>query len=293
MKLYYYAFTGHKYGLDRMKRAAVILNKLREHGIDTMLLVNDFRASLVARDFGVPESVHIEGIQDIDAIAQNGDVVIIDSPEDDHGRLVKYCSDFKQVFRFAEHNEDKSIHGEIMFTLNCQEEDENCLSSIIVDDIYFEEHQKEERTLFFLGDSDAEKLLLKNADFFKNKKMELLLGNYFYVKYENDLAKIFTTLHEAEEYQELICSSRNVVTSSFQTALEASVAGANVTFIEIKQLNSQEKELFKLLRVIIVIGFDNKSYNDKAKEKTVIREQGNCVNIGKNNLIIKKLIDKL
>jgi len=293
MKLYYYAFTGHKYGLDRMKRAAVILNKLREHGIDTMLLVNDFRASLVARDFGVPESVHIEGIQDIDAIAQNGDVVIIDSPEDDHGRLVKYCSDFKQVFRFAEHDEDKSIHGEIMFNLSCQKGNTECLSSIIIDDVYFEEHPKEERTLFFLGDSDADKLLLKNADFFNDKKMELLLGNYFYVKYENDLAEIFTTLHEAEEYQELICNSRNIVTCSFQTAVEASVAGANVTFIEIKQLTSQEKELFKLLKIIIVIGFNNKSYNNLSKEKTVIREEENCVNIGKNSLIIKKLIAKL
>ncbi|RUM69426.1 MAG: hypothetical protein DSZ07_04600, partial [Sulfurovum sp.] len=88
MKLYYYTFTSHKYGLDRMKRATVILNKLRANGIDTMLLVNDFRAGLVAREFGVAESINIEGIQDIDAIAEIGDSIIIDSPEDDHGRLV-------------------------------------------------------------------------------------------------------------------------------------------------------------------------------------------------------------
>lgn len=147
MRLYYYAFTGHKYGLDRMKRGAVILNKLRDRGIDTMLLVNDFRAGLVARDFGIPESVNIEGIQDIDAIAQTGDCVIIDSPEDDHGRLVKYCSDFKRVFRFAETTEDKSIHGEVMFKFNC--DDDNCISSFIVDDIYYQKHKKEDRTLFF------------------------------------------------------------------------------------------------------------------------------------------------
>lgn len=130
--VYYYAFTGHKHGLDRVKKAAVILNKLRAKGIETMLLVNDFRAGLVAREFGVPESVTIETIQDIDAIARSGDSVIIDSPEDDHGRLVKYCSDFKEVFRFAQTADDKSIYGEVMLSIDCA--DENCISSIIVDD---------------------------------------------------------------------------------------------------------------------------------------------------------------
>ena len=158
MKLYYYAHTGHKIGLDRVKKAVVILKKLEEQGIETVLLVNDFRAGLVAREYGVFGAVTIEGIQDIDAIAETGDSVIIDSPEDDHGRLVKYVSDFKKVFRFATDDEDRSIHGEIMLELECR--DENCLSSVIINDIYFDEHKKEERTLFFLGDSDADKTIL-------------------------------------------------------------------------------------------------------------------------------------
>jgi len=190
MKLYYYAFTGHKIGLDRVKKAVVILKKLEEQGIETVLLVNDFRAGLVAREYGVDGAVNIEGIQDIDAIAETGDSIIIDSPEDDHGRLVKYMSDFKRVFRFAEEDEDKSVYGEIMLSIDGgEDEDKNTLSSIIVDDVYFEEHKKEHRTLFFLSDSDADKTILSNADFFKVLDMELLLGNYFYVKYEDALAK--------------------------------------------------------------------------------------------------------
>ncbi len=287
MKLYYYAFTGHKYGLDRMKRGAVILNKLKENGIETMLLVNDFRAGLVARDFGVSESVTIEGIQDIDAIAQIGDCVIIDSPEDDHGRLVKYCSDFKSVFRFAEDSEDKSIHGEIMLEPNCK--NDGCISSLIVDDIYFEEHKKEQRTLFFLGDSDADKTILNNADFFKENDMELLLGNYFYVKYESDLEKIFDTLHEAEEYQDLMCSSSRVVTASFQTALEASVAGAEVIFIEIEELSKKKRELLSLLNVILIIRFNREKY-EQALLKNVSRTSNV---IERNDTIIKKIIDRL
>ena len=287
MKLYYYAFTSHKYGLDRMKRATVVLNKLREKGIDTMLLVNDFRAGLVARDFGVSESVTIEGIQDIDAIAQIGDCVIIDSPEDDHGRLVKYCSDFKSVFRFAESAEDKSIHGETILSIDCKSEE--CISALLVDDIYFEEHKKEPRTLFFLGDSDADKTILNNADFFKESDMELLLGNYFYVKYESDLEKIFDTLHEAEEYQDLICSSSRIVTASFQTALEASVAGAEVIFIEIEELTKEKREILSLLNVILIMKFNREEY-----EQALLKNVSRASNvIERNETIINKIIDRL
>jgi len=287
MKLYYYAFTGHKYGLDRARRAAPILKKLREQGIDTMLLVNDFRAGLATRDLGVPESIHIEGIQDIDAIAETGDVIIIDSPEDDHGRLVKYCADFKQVFRFAEHDNDTSIHGEIMLTIDCNSED--CISSIIVDDIYFEEHKKEERTLFFLGDSDSDKIILSNSTFFEANKMELLLGHYFYVKYEQNLEKIFITLHESEDYMELICSSSRIVTASFQTALEASVSGAEVVFIDLNKISHEEKELLLLLNVILIKSFNEEKYKqiiiDNVSKKSFM--------VVRSDTIVTKIINRL
>ena len=286
--LYYYAFTGHKHGLDRVKKAAVILNKLRAKSIETVLLVNDFRAGLVARELGVPESVTIETIQDIDAIAEVGDSVIIDSPEDDHGRLVKYCSDFKEVFRFAQSTDDKSIHGETMLRLDCKD-DEACISSIIVDDVYFEEHKKEDRTLFFLGDSDADKIIFNNADFFKDNNMELLLGHYFYVKYEDDLAKIFDILHEPEEYTDLICSSSRVVTASFQTALEASTSGAEVIFIDINKISNEEKELLKLLKVILIISFDKHEY-----QQIIIGDVSrNTTIVGRSDTIVTKVINRL
>ena len=287
MTIYYYAFTGHKYGLERARRAAVILKGLKAKGFDTMLLVNDFRAGLAARDFGISESVHIEGIQDIDAIAKLGDVIIIDSPEDDHGRLVKYCSDFKHVFRFAEHDDDKSIHGETLFTIDC--EAENCISSIIVDDIYFKEHQKEERTLFFLGDADADKTILNNSDFFETYKMELLLGHYFYVKYENDLEKIFITLHESEEYTELLCSSKRIITASFQTALEAKTAGAEVIFINISNITDKQKELLSLLKIILIYDFNIDSF--KQFTLNPVFHGGN--RIERNDTIVTKIINCL
>lgn len=287
MKLYYYTFTGHKIGLDRVKKAVVILKKLEEQGIETVLLVNDFRAGLVAREYGVQGAVTIEGIQDIDAIAEVGDSIIIDSPEDDHGRLVKYMSDFKRVFRFAESDDDKSVYGEVLLTLDC--EDESCLSSIIVNDVYFEAHKKEDRMLFFLSDSDSDKTILSNADFFEGLDMELLLGNYFYVKYEDDLAKIFKTLHEPEEYVDLICSSSRVVTASIQTALEAKVAGAEVIYIELEKLSEKEKKLLSSNKISIISNFDVNIY----KQNIILNVPVACNNIEKSNKVVEKILKLL
>lgn len=221
--LYYYANTGHKIGLERLRRGAALLNSLASKGAETQFLVNDFRAGLLAKELGVKDYVTVEGVQDIDAIAEHGDSIIIDSIEDDHGRLVKYCEDFKNVWRFAHDENDNAIHDEMVLDVN----------TVLVDEVYFEETEKEERTLFFLGDADYDKIVLGNADFFKEFDMELLLGNYFFVKYEDDLAKLFSTLHEPEEYGDLIKGSSTVVTCSAQTALEVKASGGRSIYLHI------------------------------------------------------------
>jgi len=163
--LFYYANSGHKIGLERVRRGAALLKRLAKQGIETQLLVNDFRAGLAAKELGVKEYVTVETVQDIDAIAQFGDSIIIDSPEDDHGRLVKYCEDFKNVWRFEVGNDDLSVHGETLFKAECK--DDSCENAVIVDDDYFEKTEKEERTLFFLSDADYDKTILSNESFFK------------------------------------------------------------------------------------------------------------------------------
>jgi len=255
--LYYYANTGHKLGLERLRRGVALLNSLSSKGEETQLLVNDFRAGLVARDLGATSYVTIETVQDIDAIAEAGNSIIIDSVEDDHGRLVKYCADFKQVWRFAHDKNDSSVHNEIVIDMN----------TILVDDRYFEEKPKEDRVLFFLGDADYDKILLNNADFFKQFDMELLLGNYFFVKYEDDLAKLFSTLHEPEEYEELITTSRCVVTASSQTALEAKASGAKVIYLNINKDTLLEESLLKIYGISIINGFDSDSLTEALQDE--------------------------
>ena len=222
--LYYYAYTGHKIGLDRVKKAAAVIKELEANGVACRLLVNDFRAGLAAREFGIAESITIETIQDIDAVAKRGNSVIIDSPEDDHGRLEKYCNEFHAVFVWRQSAEDS-----VRFS-------ETILDGVAVDKIYEEaiKLEKVERKLFFLNDADYEKSILNNSSLFENRGIELLLGHYFFVKYEDDLAKIFSTLHEPEEYMDLIQSGKIVITSSLQTAFEAKTSGACVYFLNLR-----------------------------------------------------------
>ena len=266
--LFYYANSGHKIGLERVRRGAALLKRLASNGVETQLLVNDFRAGLAAKELGVKEYVTVETVQDIDAIAQFGDSIIIDSPEDDHGRLVKYCEDFKNVWRFEVGSDDVSVHGETLFKVECK--DESCEDAVIIDDDYFEETAKEERTLFFLSDADYDKTILSNEAFFKELDMELLLGNYFFVKYEDDLAKLFSTLHEPEEYVDLIKSSSCIVTASAQTALEAKASGAKVIYLQLSNNDLYPVELLKTYGIDIVNGFDAENVAKYLKEEAQI-----------------------
>ena len=286
--LFYYAYSGHKNGLERVRRGAALMNALRERGTEATLLVNDFRAGLVAKELGVKDYVTVETVQDIDAVAQIGDSIIIDSLEDDHGRLVKYCSDFKQVWRFAHSADDRSIHGEILLRAGVQEEAD--IDAAIVEHSYYNTFDKEERVLFYLGDSDYDKIILNNESFFKSFEMELLLGNYFFVKYEDDLAKLFKVLHEPEEYEALIQSSTTVVTSSSQTALEAKVAGAKVIYIDLIEDTLYPLPLLNNLGIESVNGLDIEAVKvllntNKAQDNTLCKE--------KVSLISDKLIHKI
>lgn len=253
--IYYYANTGHKIGLERLRRGVALLKKLEQRGEEVMYLVNDFRAGLVAKELGLKDYVTVEGVQDIDAVATGLDSIIIDSMEDDHGRLVKYCSDFRHVFRFAHDEEDYSIHGETLFRAGCSSDE--CVEAMIIDNSYYEEVEKEERLLFFLSDADYDKVILSHASFFENFDMELLLGNYFFVKYEDNLAKLFTTLHEPEEYEDLIKSTATLVTSSSQAALEARANGTKVVFLDIVGEPLYPVSLMASYGIHIVDGFDS------------------------------------
>lgn len=283
--LYYYANSGHKIGLDRVKRAVALLKALNDKGVETRLLVNDFRAGLAARELGLRDYVTIEGVMDIDAIADTGDSIIMDTPEDDRGRIEKYCSDFSHVFRFANGPEDEARVSEVLFRPECK--DESCIEALIVDSMY-ESEPKEERVLFFLSDADYDKEILGHKEFFQDSGMELLLGNYFFVKYEDELAELFERLHEAEEYEELLKTSSHIVTASGQTALEAHVCGANVVYINRGREEIIPLSVIRGLGIPVVEGFDRAAY--EAAKKNQKSEKNLMLSVEE---IAEKLMKKL
>jgi predicted glycosyltransferase len=157
---------------------------------------------------------------------------------------------------------------------------------VLVDDRYFEETKKEERILFFLGDADYEKVVLNNEAFFKSFDMDLLLGNYFFVKYEDALAKLFSTLHEPEEYTELIKSSASVVTASAQTALEAKASGAKVIFVHTDKA-LYPVSLLSAYGIDIVEGFDAESVNEYL-QNNLSTEAKNIDKIDDKKILLKQ-----
>jgi hypothetical protein len=238
---YIYAYSNHKYGFSRLRRMAVHYKELQEQGVEVEMLTNDFRAAAAVREYGVSACTTIETVWDIDLVAERGDCLVMDTPEDDQGKLEQYVEMFAEVQRVAVSCEDDSRYGE-----------EVLYPDPMTDPWYAscKEKPKVESTLFFYGDSDPEKWLAEQADLFAGLEMELLLGEYFYPGYEETLAPLFLVLHEADAYREMVSQSQKVVTCVPQTAYEASSAGAEVIYFG--AVDTCQRELMEVLSIKIV-----------------------------------------
>lgn len=219
---YIYAYSNHKVGLSRLRRMAVKYQALQAEGVAVEMLTNDFRAAAAIREYGVTACTTIETVLDIDFVAERGDSLIMDTPEDDRGKLKTYVEMFASVERVAQGCDDASKYGEAVVEVDP-----------LVDNYFYEakSQPKEARTLLFVGDADAEKWLLSHADTFSAQACELLLGEYFFVGYEEALLEDFPVQHEAESYRTCITNSSRVLSVDIQAAYEASAAGAEVIYI--------------------------------------------------------------
>ncbi|MFA7501422.1 MAG: hypothetical protein WCY85_10530 [Sulfurimonas sp.] len=263
---YYYAHTSHKEGLESVRRGVACLKEAKRREVEYKLLVNDFRAALVAKELGIDGAVTIETIRDIDLVLQRGDTLLIDSSEELPLRFERYCNDFK-VFRMAQNCDDKPLFNEQV--IYPWQED-----TIFVDSIYTELMPKTKRVLFFGGDSDPQKSIINHKNFFDGLSIEILMGHYFFVNYEKELASIFNVTHESEEYLDLIRTSSDIITTSVQCALEARISGANVIFIAQTPLLECIRSLFETFNISIVDDFNQtmlrRYLSDKLQIDTII-----------------------
>ncbi len=253
---YIYAYSNYKYGLDRLRRMAVLYKELKKQGLEVEMLTNDHRASGAARDLGVKICTTVETILDIDLVAKRGDILIIDSPEDDIGKIEVYAEMYEKLYKIANSCDEQSLYTEQILQIEALVAEEY---------VAITSREKEDRTLLFFSDSDSDKYLLKNADFFQSFGFELLLGEYFYVDYESDLEDTFSKIHESEEYMDLISNSKTIVTSSVQTAYEAYSSGANIVYLDCSDLDICIKEHMEELGISIVDMFDTKELENAIK----------------------------
>ncbi len=225
MKTYYYVHTGHRIGLDRFRRAATIIRNLKD--ADITLLTSDYRIAQIAKDYGVDDCLGLDVVRNIPYIAQNGDQIIFDSDEANPIML----EDMKNFF-------SKFIHVKS--------------NEIVVDKKYLLENEKTIPLAFFYGDDDYEKDIEKYLPFLQELEATILLGFYYFLDVEDKLKKSLKECFEAEQYDDVITSSKVLITSSPQAVLESFASHSKPIYLQRDDYTDSFNEYFENLNIPII-----------------------------------------
>lgn len=280
MKIYYYVHTGHRTGLDRFRRACTIIRALGD--VDITLLCSDFRIANEARHFGVNKAVGIDVVRNIPQIAQHGDKLIFDSDEANPIMLEDMRSFFSTFIRISDKKDDIKMEKE--FLISPYLNGDGICNAVVVDEKYFEIKDKTIELSYFFGDDDYEKDLEKNLSFVEDLNPTLQLGFYYFLDYEEMLKKKFKKHYEFEDYDEMIQSSKILISSSPQAILESLASGAKPIYMQREDCRSDFLELFESLNVPIV-----KNY--KKEELIDIISSINNINYFKTEHTTKKIVN--
>ncbi|MCF6201124.1 MAG: hypothetical protein L3J42_03190 [Hydrogenimonas sp.] len=231
MKLYYYIDTGHRVGLDRLRRSAPVVKALQNRGVDVTLLTNDFRAGEYAKnEFAIKRYISVDLVRNIANIATPADSVVIDSDDVSLPLVADMIEYYGGLVRFSDDPQAAPIGKDIVISSISQHDD--VVKVDIVDPSYFERRKKSLNRVYFWGDDDYECGLVEHLDAFKDLGVKLLEGYYFFMQYGDELEKGFDEILESENYKDVLKSSEEFLTSSPQSALEALAAGSNPIYIK-------------------------------------------------------------
>ena len=255
MKIYYYAHTGHRIGLDRFRRAAAIIEALGDE--DITLLCSDFRIAQVAKDFGVKNSVGIDVVRNIPQIAHHGDKIIFDSDEANPIMLDDMRNFFSTFIRVSDDENDIKADNELLISPYLS--GSGICNTTIVSDDFFVKQKKDIKLSFFFGDDDYEKDLEKNLDFIDGLDIDLQLGFYYFLDYEDMLKKRYKKYHEFEDYSEMIKRTDILITASPQAILDSLATGAKPIYFKRKDYTDNFDTLFTKLNIPIINNYDKNS----------------------------------
>ena len=254
---FYYVHTGHRVGLDRFRRAAAILNALKDE--DITLLTSDYRIAQEARNFGIEKSVGIDVVRNIPQIANNGDKLIFDSDEANSIMLEDMREYFSAFIRISDDKDDVKADKE--FLISPYLEGEGICNAIVVHDKYFAAFEKSVELSYFFGDDDYEKDLEKHLDFVEGINPHLQLGFYYFLDYEDMLSQKFEHTFEFEEYDEMIQSSKVLLTASPQAVLDSLAAGGKPVYFQREDYTQEFLPLFESLGVPTIFDYNKEMLN--------------------------------
>lgn len=267
MRLFFYAKTGHRVGLDRLRRVVALMNEFKEY--EPFLMVEDFRAASFAKsELGVKKSIGIDDIRNMANFCNRGDVVIFDSDEYSnimHQEMIDY---FKYFIRVSDKIDDEPKKGELLISF--YKEGENIINGVLVDRDFFGEFKKDTKRVFFYGDDDYEKNLMKKSKIFKDLDVDLVEGFYFFLNYQDEL-KYFKNIYEIEEYKDIIKRAKTFITSSPQTALEAAASKSDVIYIQREDKDKNLVPLLKEIGIKVLESFDKPMLEIALKTKSNLR----------------------
>ena len=261
-KIYYYIHTGHRVGLERLRRSAPVINALLKMGEEVTLLTSDFRAGEFAREqFGIRKYVSVDVPRNIANIATPADFLVYDSQEEHRAMWESMADYFRGVVRISDDPEDFVTKERGLVSPVAS--GEGILTAEIVDSRYFEVAEHGEKTVYFWGDDDYDTRLLTLADAFEGLDVTLLEGYYFFLQYGEELATKFAGVAESEAYDETLTGAKRFLTSSPQSALEALAAGSCPIYIEKPGVPVSWRERMKRYGIPVVENFSVKEMLQK------------------------------
>ena len=261
MKVFYYAHTGHRIGLDRFRRAAAFIECMKD--VDITLLTSDYRIASVAREYGVDKCVGIDVARNIANIAEKGDKLIFDSEEANPLMLEDMRNYFSSFVRVSDDQNDKAAQNECLISPYI--EGERTCRALMVDERYFGEFEKDVAVTYFFGDDDYEKDLEKHLYFIEGLDVHLQMGFYYFIAYEDMLREKFEHVFEFEEYTEMIQRTDILITSSPQAVLESLASGGRPVYFQREDYSQEFVPLLKELGVPVVFDYNKTTLMEHIK----------------------------
>jgi len=261
VKVFYYAHTGHRIGLDRFRRAAAFIECMKD--VDITLLTSDYRIASVAREYGVDKCVGIDVARNIANIAEKGDKLIFDSEEANPLMLEDMRNYFSSFVRVSDDQNDKAAQNECLISPYI--EGERTCRALMVDERYFGEFEKDVAVTYFFGDDDYEKDLEKHLYFIEGLDVHLQMGFYYFIAYEDMLREKFEHVFEFEEYTEMIQRTDILITSSPQAVLESLASGGRPVYFQREDYSQEFVPLLKELGVPVVFNYNKTTLMEQIK----------------------------